>query len=218
MLLLFRIVVDEDVVPAVPPFSNYHHFGSEVLIDGLRHSGSILINPSYVEKKFIQKPKSSVKAHLPGTYMKGLSYVKYTSEIFGSHQDLEYIVSFNNSSYHNSSSSNNNSKDNTNTNINKYNKSSTNSVLMVNEVNETTRASTTRASTTTRRHSINHATAVNHQISQQTSDMVVDRISLVVEFSKRNFNNDTNETKNNNYDDDDEDNMSNSSIILDALY
>ena len=64
LLLLFlifvttiRVVADGDVVPGVPPFSNYSHFGTEALIDGLGKSGSIIINPSYVEKKIIQKSK-----------------------------------------------------------------------------------------------------------------------------------------------------------------
>ena len=179
-MLLFRIVIDEDVVPGVPPFSNYSfRFRSINRWFAPFRFHTVLINPSYYEeKKFIQKPKSSVKGHLPKTYMKGLSYVKYT---FSSHQDLEYIVSFNNSSNHNSSSSSSNSKDNTNTNNNKYNKSSSSSVLMVNEVNETTRVPV-------------QLLVHNLQISQQTSDMVVGgiRISLVVEFSKRNFNNNDN--------------------------
>ena len=80
--MLFRIVVDEDVVPGVPPFQSYHHFGSEILIDGLRDTGCIIINPSYVEKKFIQKTKSSVKAHLPGSYITGLRNIKEMTVIF----------------------------------------------------------------------------------------------------------------------------------------
>ena len=182
--ILFRIVVDEDVVPGVPPFYNYHHFGSEVLIDGLRNSGSILINPSYVEKKFIQKTKSSVKGHLPKTYMKGLSYVKCTSEILGNNNDLEYTASFN---------------------INSSNdKSNISNSILVNEIN-----TTTRASIATHRSSLKYP-AANQQISQQKSDMVVGRISLVVEFSKRNLNY-TNE-------DDDNDNDDNSSIAaLDVI-
>ena len=62
-------MVDGDVVPGLAPFSNYSHFGSEVVIDGLGNSGSIIINPSYAEKKIIQKTKSSVKAHLLSEYI-----------------------------------------------------------------------------------------------------------------------------------------------------
>ena len=84
-----RIVVDEDVVPGVPPFQSYHHFGSEVLIDGLRDTGCIIINPSYVEKKFIQKPKSSVRAHYPSSYITGLKNIKVMTELSAYSNDFE---------------------------------------------------------------------------------------------------------------------------------
>ena len=92
--MLFRIVVDEDVVPGVPPFQSYHHFGSEILIDGLRDTGCIIINPSYVEKKFIQKTKSSVKGHLPGSYMNGLANIKAMTELSGSNDDFQSNSSY----------------------------------------------------------------------------------------------------------------------------
>ena len=78
------------MVPGVPPFSNYSHFGTEVLIDGLGTSGSIIINPSYVEKKIIQKVKSSVIAHLPTTYKNGLDNVKFATEDLANKNPLEY--------------------------------------------------------------------------------------------------------------------------------
>jgi hypothetical protein len=72
--------VDGDVVPAVPPFKKYVHVGTEILIDGLGQSGSIIINPSYVEKKLMQKTKSSVMGHLLGAYKNGLDNIKDVSE------------------------------------------------------------------------------------------------------------------------------------------
>ena len=68
------------MVPAVPPFQKYVHMGSEVLIDGLGNSGTIIINPSFVEKQLIQKTKSSVLGHLLGSYKNGLDNIKEVSK------------------------------------------------------------------------------------------------------------------------------------------
>ena len=85
--LFNRVVVDGDVVPAVPPFTNYVHMGTEVLIDGLGESGNIIINPSYVERQLMQKLKSSVMGHLLGAYKNGLVCVKEAAESCSDRKD-----------------------------------------------------------------------------------------------------------------------------------
>ena len=74
--IFIRIVVDGDVIPGLAKRPIYIHFGSEVLIDGLGNTGSIIINPSSVERKLIQKTKTSVVAHSLGSYKNGLDFVK----------------------------------------------------------------------------------------------------------------------------------------------
>ena len=71
-----RIVTDGDIISGLPPFSNYAHVGTEVLIEGSDSSGLIIINPSYIESVFIRKAKTSMDAHVPGTYMTGLCHIK----------------------------------------------------------------------------------------------------------------------------------------------
>ena len=71
-----RIVADGDIIPGLSPLPDYSHMGNEVLIDGLGDSGTIIVNPTYIEQKFIQKTKASVAAHsLALSYMNGLKNV-----------------------------------------------------------------------------------------------------------------------------------------------
>ena len=71
-----RIVADGDIIPGLSPLPDYSHMGNEVLIDGLGDSGTIIVNPTYIEQKLIQKTKASVAAHsLDVSYMNGLENV-----------------------------------------------------------------------------------------------------------------------------------------------
>ncbi|KAJ1408063.1 hypothetical protein B484DRAFT_309816, partial [Ochromonadaceae sp. CCMP2298] len=54
----YRVVVDGDIVPALPPPSKYTHVGTEILIDSVG-AGSIIIDPSFVERWLRTHMKSS---------------------------------------------------------------------------------------------------------------------------------------------------------------
>ncbi|CAM9849864.1 unnamed protein product, partial [Ectocarpus fasciculatus] len=66
----FRVVVDGDPVPGVPSW-RYTHAGTKVLIDG-RGRGSLIIDPSFVEKRFFARSKTYVLSHLIQVYQAGL--------------------------------------------------------------------------------------------------------------------------------------------------
>jgi hypothetical protein len=54
----FRVVVDGDIVTGIPGYG-YDHIGTEVLIDDVG-AGSIIIDPSFVERRLRMHNKSSV--------------------------------------------------------------------------------------------------------------------------------------------------------------
>ncbi|CAM9270799.1 unnamed protein product [Ectocarpus fasciculatus] len=66
----FRVVVDGDPVPGVPSWW-YTHVGTKVLIDG-RGRGSLIMDPSFVEKRFFVRSKRYVLSHLTEAYQAGL--------------------------------------------------------------------------------------------------------------------------------------------------
>jgi hypothetical protein len=74
----YRVVVDGDVVTGLPP-SGYRHVGTEILIDSTG-SGSIIIDPSFVERWLRTHTKSSVAAHSLLVYRKGLLGIKLSAE------------------------------------------------------------------------------------------------------------------------------------------
>jgi hypothetical protein len=74
----FRVVVDGDLVVGLPP-SGYDHVGTEIMIDNLG-SGSIIIDPSFVEKWLRTQLKSKVSAHALLCYGKGLLGLKLAAE------------------------------------------------------------------------------------------------------------------------------------------
>lgn len=75
----YRVVVDGDIVPALPPQSNYTHVGTEILIDSMG-AGSIIIDPSFVERWLRTHMKSSVAVHSLLVYRKGLLGIKLAAE------------------------------------------------------------------------------------------------------------------------------------------
>ncbi|CBN78597.1 conserved unknown protein [Ectocarpus siliculosus] len=66
----FRVVVDGDPVPGIPSW-RYAHAGTQALIDG-RGRGSLIIDPSFVEKRFFARSKRHVLSHLVHAYQAGL--------------------------------------------------------------------------------------------------------------------------------------------------
>ena len=75
----FRTVVDGDVVSGVPPrTSGYKHVGTNVVIDGLG-SGTIIVDPSFIERQFKNSSRNSIKSHFLTVYRAGLLGVKECS-------------------------------------------------------------------------------------------------------------------------------------------
>ncbi|CAM9273530.1 unnamed protein product [Ectocarpus sp. 4 AP-2014] len=66
----FRVVVDGDPVPGIPTW-RYAHAGTQALIDG-RGRGSLIIDPSFVEKRIFVRSKRHVLSHLVKAYQAGL--------------------------------------------------------------------------------------------------------------------------------------------------
>lgn len=66
----FRVVVDGDLVTALPPSRVYRHIGVCVVIDSTG-AGSIIIDPSFVEVWLRIQSKSSVANHSLLMYKKG---------------------------------------------------------------------------------------------------------------------------------------------------
>ncbi len=58
----FRIVVDGDVVSAVPPTTNYAHVGTQIVVDSLCN-GSIIVDPSFVERRLHTSLNASLRVH-----------------------------------------------------------------------------------------------------------------------------------------------------------
>lgn len=75
----YRVVVDGDIVAALPPQSKYSHIGTEILIDSVG-AGSIIIDPSFVERWLRTHMKSSVAVHSLLVYRKGLLGIKLAAE------------------------------------------------------------------------------------------------------------------------------------------
>ena len=69
----FRIVVDGDMITSTP--LAYTHVGTEIIIDGVDGSGSIIIDPSFVERLFRVRNKTSMAAHSTDIYQSGIRSV-----------------------------------------------------------------------------------------------------------------------------------------------
>jgi hypothetical protein len=76
-----RVVVDGDIVTGLPP-SKYKHVGTQILIDSIG-AGTIIIDPSFVEKWLRTTMKSSVAVHSLLVYRKGLLGIKLAAEFLG---------------------------------------------------------------------------------------------------------------------------------------
>lgn len=61
------------------PKGNYKHVGTEILIDS-SGSGTIIIDPSFVESRLQKSSKTSMDAHAMLSYRRGLVGVKAATE------------------------------------------------------------------------------------------------------------------------------------------
>ena len=69
----FRTVIDGDLVTSMPP-TGYRHIGTQAVVDNLG-AGSIIIDPSFIERRLRTHTKSSVSVHSLLVYRKvGLRY------------------------------------------------------------------------------------------------------------------------------------------------
>ncbi|CAN0121736.1 unnamed protein product, partial [Heterosigma akashiwo] len=70
----FRVVTDGDVVAGLPPRLWYQHLGTEVIIDG-DGGGSMIIDPSQMEKRFQTRARAHVRLHHMDCYRRGLAAI-----------------------------------------------------------------------------------------------------------------------------------------------
>lgn len=64
----FRTVVDGDLVTSMPP-TGYRHVGTQAVVDNLG-AGSIIIDPSFIERRLRTHTKTSVSVHSLLVYRK----------------------------------------------------------------------------------------------------------------------------------------------------
>ena len=69
----FRTVVDGDLVTSLPP-TGYRHVGTQAVVDNLG-AGSIIIDPSFIERRLRTHTKSSVSVHSLLVYRKVRKYL-----------------------------------------------------------------------------------------------------------------------------------------------
>lgn len=69
----FRIVNDGDMITSTS--LAYCHIGTEIIIDGIEGSGSIIIDPSFVERQFRVRVKTSMTVHATSAYQAGIMSV-----------------------------------------------------------------------------------------------------------------------------------------------
>lgn len=74
----FRVVVDGDIVCGLPPTLGYQHIGTQVVIDKFC-SGSIIVDPSFVERRLRTSTKTSITAHILSLYKQSLVAVRDAS-------------------------------------------------------------------------------------------------------------------------------------------
>jgi hypothetical protein len=78
----FRVVFDGDIVTSMPPkvsptgcgsIAVYKHVGLEVWCDG---AGNVLVDPSFVERTFRARSKTSLRAHRMSSYRRALLHAR----------------------------------------------------------------------------------------------------------------------------------------------
>lgn len=76
----FRVATDGDIVCGLPPTMNYFHIGTEVLIDP-QGAGSIIIDPSFVERRLRTRVSTSISVHAMSFYQIGLERIIQSSKL-----------------------------------------------------------------------------------------------------------------------------------------
>lgn len=76
----FRVVTDGDIVCGLPPTMSYFHIGTEVLIDP-HGAGSIIIDPSFVERRLRTRVSTSISVHAMSFYEIGLERIIQSSKL-----------------------------------------------------------------------------------------------------------------------------------------
>jgi hypothetical protein len=76
----FRIVTDGDIVCGLPPTMSYFHIGTEVLIDS-QGAGTIIIDPSFVERRLRTRVATSISVHAMSVYEMGLDRILESSKL-----------------------------------------------------------------------------------------------------------------------------------------
>ena len=72
----FRVVVDGDIITDFPSSRQFTHVGTEVLVDGLDLTGSVVLSPMYFERHYSSRPSTNVQGHLIISYKKALFSVQ----------------------------------------------------------------------------------------------------------------------------------------------
>jgi hypothetical protein len=87
------LVADGDLVTGVPK-KGFKHSGCEIIIDP-SGTGSIVIDPSFVERLLRTSSKTSVSNHLVAAYKRGLEGAKAATEFLRTHRrEFESTFSF----------------------------------------------------------------------------------------------------------------------------
>jgi hypothetical protein len=76
----FRVVTDGDIVCGLPPTMSYFHIGTEVLIDS-QGAGTIIIDPSFVERRLRTRVATSFSVHAMSVYELGLDRILESSKL-----------------------------------------------------------------------------------------------------------------------------------------
>lgn len=75
----FRVVFDGDLIASIPKFlCAYKHTGTEVVLD---EYGNIIVDPSFLERSFRARRRTSLRAHSMNSYRRGLLRARALDEI-----------------------------------------------------------------------------------------------------------------------------------------
>jgi hypothetical protein len=85
-------VVDGDIVSGVPS-SGFKHIGTNVIVDS-KGKGSVIIDPSFVEKYLRMSSKTSIGAHSLKVYRRGLKGVKLATQYLNGQLDVTQNSNF----------------------------------------------------------------------------------------------------------------------------
>lgn len=198
-MCLYRIVTDGDIIPSLStgPWSLYEHVGTEVLVDGLGDSGSIIINPSYIEQALLQKTIKSVSAHSLDAYMNGLTNIKKATAILN--DQLIHNNNIRNTTIHDTirdidminleeNKSNDNDIMNYTTNIDELSESKTDTASQGRPIAGEVGLATAAAEAQTEGSSISNQHTLNHSSRSSRGKLSVSKTFLGSEVARTSFN------------------------------